>query len=129
MFVSNEVISAGARGADAERTNRSVAAPIRPLAATAILEMIAGTALIHVTSKWSTNAPEIGPVESVIEDECGAGDERREQADHFGVDVPQGERIESTIVRGETVVSRDVRRRVHQLSFTQRDDLGRAGRS
>ena len=73
--------------------------------------------------------PEAAPVEAVIEDEAGAGDQRRQHTHDLGVYVEQREGVEATVLGAELQVRRHAGRRVEQLVLAQPDDFGRSGRA
>ena len=92
-------------------------------------EMMAGTALIHVTRRSADELPEPGAVETVVEDEGRASHERGEQPDDLCVDVEERQRVEAAIVRREVVVRHHAAGGVQQLRLSQTGHLGRPGRT
>ena len=72
--------------------------------------------------------PKGRPVKSVVEDEGGTGDERRQQPDDFGVDVEKRQGVEAAIGGREPVVAGDGPSGVEELAVAQPDQLGRPGR-
>ena len=91
---------------------------------------MAGTALIHVIDRWPMRSQKARAVEPVVEDQAGAGHQRRQQSDHLGVDVEERQRVEAAVIRLELEVRRHTTRRVESsLLLAQPDDLGRPGRA
>ncbi len=73
--------------------------------------------------------PEARAMETVVEHQAGAGEERGEQPHDLGVDVEERQRVEAAVALGQLVVLDHAARRVEELVLVQTDHLGRTRRA
>ena len=101
VVASNRADVATGNGAEAERMNRMPDGMTSSAPGSASREMMAGTALIQVMRRSAISDQNRVRWNRSSRTSARSGHQRGQQPDHLGVDVEQGQRVESPVARRE----------------------------